>query len=149
MDQTLNALGGIVLYGLPTFFLVILLSVCVKYLYLKPLDKILAERFRLTEGARLAAEESLRNADSRVAEYETALAEARSRIYQEQSVFIRQLQEQQAEQIRAARVESDARITAAKASIAQEAQVARQGLEAQSDALAGQIADAVLSRRAA
>ena len=71
-----------------------------------------------------------------------------SQLLQQETQLLQQ-QEQQAEQVRAARAESDARIAAAKASIAQEAQVARQGLEAQSDALAGQIADAILSRRAA
>ena len=36
--------------GLPTFFMVIVLAACVKYLYLKPLERVLDERFRLTEG---------------------------------------------------------------------------------------------------
>jgi F-type H+-transporting ATPase subunit b len=149
MDQTLHALGGIVLNGLPTFFLIIILAICVKYLYLKPLDKVLAERFRLTEGARQAAEESLKNADARVAEYETALAEARSEIYREQAAFVKQLQDERAGQVRAARAESDARVAEAKAAIAREAQAAQLGLEAQSEMLAGQIADAILARRAA
>jgi F0F1-type ATP synthase membrane subunit b/b' len=149
MDQTLHALGGIVLNGLPTFFLIIILAVCVKYLYLKPLDKVLAERFRLTEGARKAAEESLKNADTKVAEYETALAQARSEIYREQAEFVKKLHDEQSEQVRAARAESDARVAVAKAAIAQEAQTAAQGLEAQSEALASQIADSILSRRAA
>ena len=42
MNQTLHDLGGIVLNCLPTFFLVLLLSLCVRYLYLNPLDKVLA-----------------------------------------------------------------------------------------------------------
>src|SRR5580700_9443805 len=85
MDKLLHDLGGIVLNGLPTFFLVLILAVCVKYLYLKPLEKVLAERYRLTEGARKAAEESLKSADSKIAEYEEALGKARGEIYQEHS----------------------------------------------------------------
>lgn len=149
MDQTLHALGGIVLNGLPTFFLVILLTVCVKYLYLKPLDKVLAERFRLTEGARKAAEDSLKNADNKVAEYEIALAQARTEIYREQSELLKKLHDEQSAQVKAARAQSDATVAAAKATIAQEAAAAKQGLEAQSETLAGQIADAILSRKAA
>ncbi len=149
MDQTLLALGGIVLNGLPTFFLVILLAVCVKYLYLKPLDKVLAERFRLTEGARKAAGESLKQADTRVAEYETALANARSEIYREQTELFRKLHADQAAQLQTARAESTVSVAAAKAAIAQEADIARKSLESQSEILAGQIADAILSRRAA
>jgi F0F1-type ATP synthase membrane subunit b/b' len=149
MDQTLHALGGIVLNGLPTFFLIIILAICVKYLYLKPLDKVLAERFRLTEGARQAAEESLRNADTKVAEYATAMDQARSEMYREQAEFLKQLQKEQADQVLAARLQSDAMVADAKAAIARDAQAAQQGLEVQSETLAGQIADAILARRAA
>ena len=149
MDKLLHDLGGIVLNGLPTFFLVIVLAVCVKYLYLKPLEKVLAERYRLTDGARKAAEESLKSVDSKLAEYEEALAKARGEIYREQAEFLRQLQERQAEQAKAVRTEADQRIAAAKVSIAAEARTAAAGLEAQSDTLAAQIADAVLARRVA
>jgi len=149
MDKTLHDLGGIVLNGLPTFFLVLILSFCVKYLYLKPLERVLAERFRLTEGARKAAEESLKSADTKIAEYENALARARGEIYQEQSEFLRALQVEQAEKIRGARAESDQQVAAIKESIAKEADTARAGLEAQSNTLAAQIADAILGKQAA
>ena len=149
MDKTLHDLGGIVLNGLPTSFLVLILAVCVKYLYLKPLEKILAERFKLTEGARKAAEDSLKSAGDRVAEYEQALVGARGEIYEEQAEFLRKLHDEQAEQVRLARQESDKQVAAIKASIAQDAQTARQNLESQSDTLASQIADAILERRVA
>ena len=149
MDKTLHDLGGIVLDGLPTFFLVIILAFFVKFLYLKPLEKILAERFRLTEGARKAAEDSLKNADSKIAQYQDALNNARAEIYQEQAAFLQKLHAEQAELVNAVRVESDARLAAIKLSIAKEAEVAREGLESQAETLAGQIADAILTRRAA
>jgi F0F1-type ATP synthase membrane subunit b/b' len=149
MDKILHDVGGIVLNGLPTFFLVIILAVCVKYLYLKPLEKVLAERYRLTEGARKAAEDSLKSADSKIAEYEDALSKARSEIYKDQSEFLKQIQDQQAAQVKSVRADAEARIAAAKISIAVEAKTAAAGLEAQSDTLAAQIADAVLARRVA
>jgi F-type H+-transporting ATPase subunit b len=149
MDKTLHDLGGIVLNGLPTFFLVIVLTFCVKYLYLKPLEKVLSERFRLTEGARKAAEESLKSADTKIAEYEAALAAARSEIYQEQSEFLRKLHEEQTEEARRARAEADLKIATVRTSIAQEAEAAISKLESQSDSLATQIADSILLRRVA
>lgn len=149
MNQTLHDLGGIVLNGLPTFFLVLILAGIVKYLYLKPLEKVLAERFHLTEGARKAAEESLKKADSKIAEYEAALAKARSEIYADQSEFLRKLHEEQAERAKEARIEADRRIGIAREGILREAETARESLSTQSEALAGQIADAILSRRAA
>ena len=148
MAQTLHDLGGIVLNGLPTFFLVIILAFFVKFLYLKPLENVLAERFRLTEGARKAAEDSLKNADTKIAEYQDALNRARSEIYQDQARFLHKLHAEQSELARAARLESDARVAAIKLSIAQEADTARLSLESQSDALAARIADAILGRAA-
>ncbi len=147
MDQLLQNLGGLLVNGMPTFILLLILAACVKYLYLKPLDKVLAQRYALTEGARKAAEESLRNADSRVSEYEAALSRARTGIYQEQSEFLRTLQSEQAERVAAARAEADARIVAAKAAIAADAQAARESLDVQSDALATRIADSILTGR--
>jgi F0F1-type ATP synthase membrane subunit b/b' len=148
MDKTLHDLGGIVLSGLPTFFLLIILSFFVKLLYLDPLEKVLAERFRLTEGARQAAEDSLKSADTKIGEYQEALNRARSEIYQEQAEFLQKLQAEQAEQARLERAESDARVAAIKLSIAQEADAARGTLELQSETLAGQIADAILGKAA-
>jgi F0F1-type ATP synthase membrane subunit b/b' len=149
MDKTLHDLGGIVLNGLPTFFLVLILAFIVKHVYLKPLDKVLKERFRLTEGARKAAEESLKNADTKVAEYQEALNKARSEIYQEQAAFLQKVHAEQAELANAVRTESEARVAEIKLSIAKEADDARSGLEAQAETLAGQIADAILGRRVA
>ncbi len=149
MDQTLQALGGIVINGIPTFLLVLLLAVCVKFLYLNPLEKVLKERHSLTEGAREAADASFRNADSRVAEYETSLTNARSEIYAENAAFLKQLNAEQAARLQAARAESASRVEAGKAAVAEEAAAARQSLELQSDLLATQIADSILNRRAA
>jgi F0F1-type ATP synthase membrane subunit b/b' len=149
MDKTLHDLGGIVLEGMPTFFLLLILAGFVKYFYLKPLEKVLAERFRLTEGARKAAEESLKNADSKINEYQDALNKARGEIYTEQAEFLSKLRDEQAAQIQEVRAGSDRQIAAMKLSFAHEATIARESLAAQSDALASQIADAILGRRAA
>src|SRR4051794_33738312 len=145
MEKTLHDLVGLIVDGLPTFLLVLILSVCVKYLYLKPLDKVLADRYKLTEGARKAAEESLRNADSRISDYEVALARARTGIYQDQSEFLRRVHAEQTAQLEVAKTESAARIAAAKDAIAQEARTARESLDSQSETLASRIADTILT----
>jgi F0F1-type ATP synthase membrane subunit b/b' len=149
MAKTLHDLGGIVLQGLPTFFLVLLLAFFVKFLYLKPLDKVLAERSRLTEGARKSAEASLKSADTKIAEYHAALNRARAEIYQDQAEFLRGLHAEHAEKTQGLRAESEQRVAAIKLSLAREADIARDNLEAQSEILAGQIADAILRRKAA
>jgi F0F1-type ATP synthase membrane subunit b/b' len=149
MDQTLHDLGGIVLEGLPTFFLVLILLFFVKILYFNPLEKVLKERFRLTEGARKAAEESLKNADTKIAEYQESLSRARAGIYDENARFLQTVQAEQSERVQAVRTETEQKVAAAKASIAQQASEARANLEAQSEVLASQIADAILQRKVA
>lgn len=149
MDKTLHDLGGILLQGLPTFFLVLILAFFVKILYLNPLDKVLAERFRLTEGARKAAEDSFRNADGKIAEYQDALSKARNEIYQEQAEFLRKLHAEQAEGTQQARSEAEQALAAVRLSLAHETEVAKSGIAAQSEILADQIVTAILRGKAA
>jgi F0F1-type ATP synthase membrane subunit b/b' len=149
MEQTLHDLAGIILEGLPTFVLVLILAAFVRSLYLKPLERVLAERYRLTEGARRTADESLKIADSRIAEYQAALARAHSEIYRDQETFLKQFRDEQAELTRQAREHSDNRVAQIRLEIEKEADAARSNLESQSDQLATQIADAILARRIA
>jgi F-type H+-transporting ATPase subunit b len=149
MDQTLHDLGGIVLEGLPTFFLVLILVFVVKVLYFNPLEKVLKERFRLTEGARKAAEESLKSADTKIAEYQESLRQARAEIYDRNARTLQALQTELSAKVQAVRTETEQKVAAAKTSIARQATEARANLEAQSDMLAGQIADAILNGKAA
>ncbi len=137
------------LEGLPTFFLVLILAFFVKILYFKPLDKILAQRFSLTEGARKAAEESLKSADSKIAEYQDSLSRARAEIYDGNARLLQTLQTEQSERVQAIRAETEQKVAAAKLAIAKDATEARANLEAQSEMLAAEIADSILQRRVA
>jgi F0F1-type ATP synthase membrane subunit b/b' len=147
MDKLLHDLGGIVLNALPTSVIVLILAFFVKHFYLKPLETVLAERFRRTEGARKAAEEGLQAADSKIAEYESALEKARVGIYAEQAAFLQKLHTEQSERAQAVKAASDSTLASARQTLADEAAEARRGLAAQSEQLASQIADSVLSRR--
>ncbi|HVY92309.1 MAG TPA: ATP synthase F0 subunit B [Bryobacteraceae bacterium] len=147
MDKLLHDLGGIVLNALPTSFIVIILAVFVKKVYLQPLEAVLAERHRLTEGARAAAEQGLHAADSKIAEYDAALDKARSEIYTQQAEFLKNLQSEQAARMHSAKSTAETTITAMRESLAKEAEAARQQLAAQSEQLASQIADSVLAGR--
>lgn len=149
MDATLHALGRIVLYGLPTSFLVILLCIYLKVMYFQPFQKMLAARYEATEGARKAAEESLERANAKAAEFDAALNKARQEIYSEQEQYLKRLHDQQAGDADAARQASEQRISQARQQLADEAAAARASLAAQSDTLASQIAEAILSGRAA
>jgi F0F1-type ATP synthase membrane subunit b/b' len=149
MDQILQQLGKIVVYGLPTSFLVILLCIYLKVMYFKPFQKMLAARYEATEGARKAAEESLAKANAKAAEFDEAIQRARRDIYAEQEQYLKKLQDQHAAEAQAARRESEARIAQAREQLAAEAAAARAGLASQSDILASQIAEAIMSGRPA
>lgn len=135
------------LNALPTSIIVLILAIFVRQYYLKPLEAVLAERHRLTEGARHAAEAGLQSADSKVAAYEAALEKARSEIYAGQAEFLRNLHAEHAARAQAARVTSDTTLAAVRQSFAVEAAEARQSLAAQSEQLAAGIADSILAGR--
>ena len=137
------------LLGLPTSFLVVLLCIYLKVMYFKPFQKMLAERYEATEGARKAAEESLARANAKADEFDAALQQARQQIYSEQEQYLKKLQDQQAAEAESARQAAEERLKQARQELAAEAAAARESLSAQSDRLASQIADAILSRRAA
>jgi F-type H+-transporting ATPase subunit b len=149
MDQILRQLGELLLKAIPTFLLVVFLSFYLKRIFFKPLEKVLAERYAATEGARKLAEDSLERASAKAAEYEAAMREARADVYRQQEQIHKQLQEQAAAQIAEARKRSEAAVQAAKQELAQEAEAAKASLARESDQLAVQIADTVLRRSAA
>src|SRR5215475_2704439 len=103
MDDTLRALGGILLRAVPTFLLVVFLHFYLKKMFFQPLEKKLHERYMATEGARKLAEESLARADARTAEYEGKIRAARSEVYARQEQIYKDLQEKESAQIAAAR----------------------------------------------
>lgn len=148
MEQTLQALGAILLKAIPTVVLVLILNFYFKRMLFGPLDKVLERRDELTEGARHAASESLKNAEAKAAQFEKALADARAEIYREQERSRRRWLEDQAAEVAAARDAAEKSIAAAKIEIGGEADAARRNLQEASGALAEQIASSVLVRRA-
>jgi len=146
MEATLHALSGILLRAIPTFLLVFFLHFYLKYMFFKPLDKVLQARYDATEGARLRAAQSLERAAARTTEYEAALRAARAEVYQTQEQLHHRLQDEHAAQLHAAREQAEAAVRDAKAKLAAEIAQAKTDLAAQSDALASQIADVILNR---
>jgi F0F1-type ATP synthase membrane subunit b/b' len=149
MVATLHALGGILLRAVPTFLLVIFLNFYLKNVFFKPLEKVLHQRYLATEGARKLAAESLERAAAKTAEYQAAMRAARNEIYQAQEQLHKQLQQQEAAALLAARQRAETAVREAKADLAGDVAAARVGLAADSDVLADQIAESILRRSAA
>jgi F-type H+-transporting ATPase subunit b len=144
MDLILHQLAALLLKAIPTFLLVLLLHFYLKFVFFKPMAKVLQQRYEATEGARKLAEQSLQQAAEKTAQYEAALREARSEIYRTQEQIHKQLQEHEAAELAAARQQAEAAIRQAKAALAQDVASAKAGLAGESESLANQIVESIL-----
>jgi len=148
MDQTLHALGGILLKSIPTVVLLLFLYFYLKLMLFGPLTRVLKQRDDLTAGTRDAAQKSLRDAERKVQEYEAKMREARAEVYREQEETRKRWLADQASQVEGARERTGHTVRQAKEEMTVEVTAARQTLAASAAGLADQIATAVLSRRA-
>ena len=148
MEQTLQALGGILLKAIPTVILLLILHAYLRAVLFTPLEKMLRQRGELTEGARKAADQSLAAAEAKAAEYEAKLREARGAVYKEQEETRKRWLEDQTAQVAQSRSSAEAAVRKAKEELATEAGAARASLAETSSALADQIATSLLSGRA-
>jgi F-type H+-transporting ATPase subunit b len=149
MHATLLALGEILLRAVPTFLLVVVLHFYLKAVFFKPLEKVLHQRYQATEGARKLADQSLARAAEKTAQYEAAIRAAKAENYQSHEQLHKELQEREAAAALAARQRAEAVVQEAKSELAEDVEAAKASLAADSDALADQIAESILRRRAA
>jgi F-type H+-transporting ATPase subunit b len=147
MEQTIQALGGLMPKAVPTILILILLFWYFRAMLFGPLGRILKEREELTEGARRAAEKSLKLAEDKQAEFERKFAEARAEVYKLQEETRRSWIEEQAGQVADAKKRSEAAVKQAKDQIAAEAATARANLTDSSAGLAQEIVAMILDRR--
>jgi len=149
MEQTLQALGGILLKAIPTVILLIILHFYLKAVLFGPLDRVMQKRRELTEGARKTAEDSLAAATRKADEYEAKLRDARAAVYKQQEEIRKRWLDQQAQQVADARARSESTVKAAREAMALDAAAARKSLQDTSAAVADQIVATVLGRKAA
>jgi F-type H+-transporting ATPase subunit b len=147
MEQIFETLKGIIVRALPTFFLVIVLHWFLKKVLFQPMERVLEERRKKTQGAVEASEAMLARVHDKMAEYETALGNARAEIFHEQEESRKKLAGQQAGLVEAARAAQAERVAEVKRGLAGEAQQAKATLANEAERLAEQIAGAVLAGR--
>ena len=148
MEQTLHALGGILLKSIPTVVLLVFLHVYFKSMLFGPLKRILKQREELTAGTRHAAEKSLKDAERKIQEYEAKMRAARAEVYREQEDTRKQWLADQASQVEGARERTGQTVQQSKEQLTDEVAAARLTLADSAGVLADQIATTVLARRA-
>ena len=147
MDQILQPLAGILLKSIPTIVLLLILYFYLKAMLFKPLNRVRKQREDLTAGKRRAADQSLKDAERKIQEYEAKMRDARAEVYREQEATRTQWLVDQTAQVDAARESTGAATASAKQQLEAEIAAARQSLLETSGTLADEIATALLSRR--
>lgn len=148
MDQTLHALGGILLKSIPTVVLLLFLYFYLKTMLFGPLNRILKQREELTDGTRRAAQKSVDAAERKLQEYQAKMREARAEVYRDQEETRKRWLADQTSQLESARERTGQTVQKAKEQMTVEITAARQTLAESAGVLADEIATSVLARRA-
>lgn len=147
MEQIFHALQGIIVRALPTFFLVILLHWFLKKVLFQPLDRVLEERRRRTEGVLESCQAAMERARARIKEYEDSLRQAQAEIFDQQEAERKRMAAGRAALLAEARQQARQRVDAARAEIQAEADRARQSLREEAARLAEAVTESLLAGR--
>jgi len=144
MEQTLQSLGELLLGAIPTGVLLLALYIFYDLILHRPLEAVLAERRRRTEGAVEKARADIARAAARTAEYEASLRDARLAIFRALDQRRKQAMDARAAAVAQARERAQQQIAQARTEIESECAAARATLEADSERLAGRIIETLL-----
>jgi F-type H+-transporting ATPase subunit b len=149
MQDTLQALVGLLIQSVPTILLFIFLVIYLNATYFRPVARILDERREKTEGVKELARKAFESADQKANEFERALQLARAQISQEFDAMRRVWAQEQAAAQATARTEAEKKIAAGREAIAQEVERAKSDLDTQVEALSTAVVEHLVRRRAA
>ncbi len=144
MDETLRQVGGLLLGAVPTVVLFVLLYIAYRAIVHNRLMQVLAERRARTEGAIEKARADVASADSKTAEYEQRIRDAKLALYKAQEQRRQQALERRGKLLAEARGAADAQVRTAKQALEQDAAAARARLQSEAEALAGEIIRTIL-----
>ena len=144
MDETLRQVGGLLLGSVPTIVLFLILYTAYRAIVHNRLMQVLGERRARTEGAIEKARADVAAAESKTAEYEQHIREAKLALYKAQEQRRQQALEVRGKLIAEARSAGDAQVRAAKQALEQDAAAARAGLQKEAEALAAEVIRTIL-----
>ncbi len=144
MEQTFRQLGELLLGAIPTVVLLLALYGFYHVVVHKPLEAVLAERRKRTQGAAEKARADIAVAAERAKDYEARLRESQLAIFKALDNRRKQAIEARAAAVAQARESAQRQIALAKAGIEHDAAAARATLEAESDRIADQIIGTIL-----
>ena len=143
--EIFNQLGELFLAAVPTVIIVFLFYFFMRWSFFKPMERVLSERHKRAEGARVEAEASRAAANEKQRVYSDTVKKARGEVFAEQEVQRRRTLDDRQATINAARATAQSALQEAKKEIAGEVKAARAQLEQSKDNLANEIAEAILA----
>jgi F0F1-type ATP synthase membrane subunit b/b' len=145
--EIVNQLGELFLAAVPTVIIVFLFYLFMRWSFFKPMERVLSERHKRAEGARIEAEASRVAAHEKQRNYNETVKKARAEIFAEQESQRRRTLDERQVTITAARATAQTALQEAKKGIAEDVKAARVELEQSSGSLANEIAEAILAGR--
>jgi F-type H+-transporting ATPase subunit b len=144
MDKVLHQIGELLLGSIPTIVLFLLTWAMYNFIVHRKLVAVLDERRAKTEGAVEKAKRDIAAAESKAAEYEQRIREARQAILKAAEERRRQIMDARAKTLAEAKAAADAQVVTARAALEKEVAEARTGLQGQAESLAAVIVRTVL-----
>ncbi len=129
-------------------FFILVLTVVVDGLLLKPVLGVIRRREEAIESARELARRSATEAQAATAEFDRKTTAARAEMYREMDEMRRAALGRRAEIVAQTRAEADAQVSEAVTRLDAEAVAARRNLEADAQALGAAAAEKILGRKA-
>ena len=143
--EIVNQLGELFLAAVPTVIIVFLFYFFMRWSFFRPMERVLSERHKRAEGAKVEAEASRVAAHDKQRIYTDTVKKARSEVFAEQEIQRRRTLEERQATINTARANAQTALQEAKKGIAADVKAARAELEQSKDNLANDIAEAVLA----
>jgi F-type H+-transporting ATPase subunit b len=144
MSELVHQIGELFLRAVPVALIVLIFYFVLRFLFFKPLLKVMAEREARTIGAKKAAEGTQAAAAEKIKQYQDALRQAHAKVYAEQEAERKKIFDERAALLKEARAKAATEVASAKERIAAEAAAAKKELEAAVAQIAREIAQRVL-----
>jgi F0F1-type ATP synthase membrane subunit b/b' len=128
-------------------FFVMLLTVIIDRLLLRPVMRVMREREDAIRSARELAEKSANQAKAAIAEFDQKTTAARAEIYRQMDEMRRAALGERAEMMARTRAETATEVAAASERLKAETAEAKRRLEADAELLGGAVAERILGRK--
>jgi F-type H+-transporting ATPase subunit b len=144
MDAILRQIGELLISSIPTIISLLIVWVGYRFIVHGKLQQVLEQRHALTEGAMERAHQEIATAETRTAEYEQRVREARAQIYKGQQANRQRIMDERNAALAEARKQAGAMVKAARTDLASTVASSKVALREQADALADMVIETVL-----